>query len=608
MELRTITAKYDGTCRYCGGAIIAGQDKIANREQGWGHAVCPPKNGAKAPTQHKASAASITMGLAAAMASEAKQVRDTDNQAPIVSLDKPFTPSSRQQAIFEAIAWGNGNLVIEAYAGTGKTTTLKHALRWIPANVAYHMGLITRNEKDLNPDDYAHLIDRQGTKVGFCAFNKHIAATLSAVMPAWCWTGTVHSMGYAFLRKHIGNHIQLDANKVDKIMDGISELVVTRDMPNEQKALRRTLRAGLRNLVSLGKAILVDYNNREAVFEMVDNFALDLNDQDDKVIELLPVIMQRCANETDVIDFDDMIWLNLVYHFNNQTYDYLFGDEVQDWNISQRMLVMGAIKPGGRVIAVGDRYQSLYGFRGADVDSIPNLITELNAEVLPLDITYRCPSKHVELAQQIVPGITARPNAPIGSITDLPAEKVAALLQTGDMVLCRVNAPLIPLALRLIRAKIKAVVRGRDIGKGLIELVNRFGTQDLRVLEDRLNEYYDREYNRLLDKEKFAQAAALQDKVDTLFALIAECNEVSGGEDALITRLETIFDDRVNGVVLSSIHRAKGLEAKRVFILRPDLLPHPSAKLPWQQQQEQNIKYVAITRSLDELYFIHGEV
>lgn len=60
--------------------------------------------------------------------------------------------------------------------------------------------------------------------------------------------------------------------------------------------------------------------------------------------------------------------------------------------------------------------------------------------------------------------------------------------------------------------------------------------------------------------------------------------------------------------MLSTIHKAKGLEAERVFILKPDLMPHPKAKRGWEIDQENNLRYVAITRSKRELYLVNGGV
>jgi DNA helicase-2/ATP-dependent DNA helicase PcrA len=74
----------------------------------------------------------------------------------------------------------------------------------------------------------------------------------------------------------------------------------------------------------------------------------------------------------------------------------------------------------------------------------------------------------------------------------------------------------------------------------------------------------------------------------------------------VIGRCETLFanvsGDTSNFVLLSSVHRAKGLEADVVHVIRPDQMPHPMARGPEAQAQEQNLIYVAYTRARRELH------
>jgi len=89
-----------------------------------------------------------------------------------------------------------------------------------------------------------------------------------------------------------------------------------------------------------------------------------------------------------------------------------------------------------------------------------------------------------------------------------------------------------------------------------------------------------------------------------LFAILQGISP-SSTPDRFISACEEIFsDDTHSGIILSSVHRAKGLEAERVFILKPELMPHPLATSEQELQQEMNIKYVAITRAKKELYIV----
>ncbi len=127
-------------------------------------------------------------------------------------------------------------------------------------------------------------------------------------------------------------------------------------------------------------------------------------------------------------------------------------------------------------------------------------------------------------------------------------------------------------------------------------------TEMMKKFEVSLAEYFEHEYNKLLDKGKEMQALLLQDRVETLRFICNECSSVA----ELMAKIEMLFSDNNTGVVFSSVHRAKGLEADNVYILRPDLMPHPKAKKAWETQQEMNGMYVAQTRSKDNLIFVNG--
>ena len=92
----------------------------------------------------------------------------------------------------------------------------------------------------------------------------------------------------------------------------------------------------------------------------------------------------------------------------------------------------------------------------------------------------------------------------------------------------------------------------------------------------------------------------LEDKRDTIEALSDGCQTVAGLEQ----RIAQVFSDDQAGVVFSTVHKFKGGEAEKVYILEPGLMPHPRASQAWEMVQERNLRYVAITRSKQELYFV----
>ena len=476
---------------------------------------------------------------------------------------KAFVPSPYQQAIFDWITEGKGkNLVVEAVAGSGKTTTGVMALEL------------------LNP----------ALLTAFIAFNSHIVKELKARAPEHVNVMTYHSLGYRQCRTAWGNEIVIDEDKVRKILLDIID-----------KKTHWALYTPIIRIVSLVKANLLG-TSIEELQQIVDHHGIELNGDQDLAFAAVQLAVEVCAEQTNVIDYDDMCWLPIVHDLKSPKYDFLFIDEAQDTNKNQIQLALRAAKETGRIVAVGDRNQSLYGFRGADVDAIPNLISSLDAETLPLSISYRNPKSVVELVNSEFPDIPLEASdfAKPGTVMTITESEATRMYKVGDMVLCRCNAPLVSPAFELIRNGVKAVIRGRDIGKNLMNLINKFSADNVGELMKLMEKYRQAEVKKLLDAEKNQQAQSLEDKVDTVMALADGCEMIYEIE----TKIKTIFSDQSEGVVFSSVHKAKGLEAERVYILEPGLMPHPMAKKSWEMTQEINIKYVAYTRSLDTLVFV----
>lgn len=260
------------------------------------------------------------------------------------------------------------------------------------------------------------------------------------------------------------------------------------------------------------------------------------------------------------------------------------------------------------MLAIGDPHQAIMGFAGADCESMSRLQDRMAASArsgltLPLSTTFRCPTAHVELAQTLVPHITARPDALPGTVAVLGLTEIAKLAKPPDLIISRRNKMLTGLAFKLILQGVPCLVRGRDIGKGLLDLVYRLRPDDLDDLLAKLDSYRLKEV-ACLDRRCASESAYqhLEDRVGTLEEIAKQSQTVAQVEDFL----RNIFSDDSNAakVTLSSIHRAKGLEADTVFILDTAKLPleHPRQK-PWEKVQENNLAYVAMTRAKQALYF-----
>jgi superfamily I DNA/RNA helicase len=317
------------------------------------------------------------------------------------------------------------------------------------------------------------------------------------------------------------------------------------------------------------------------------------------------------------IDYDDMVWLPVVLDLPVIRYDLLLVDEAQDLNRAQQAL---AKRCGYRLILCGDPRQAIYGFAGADADSMPRLVRELSAEketcvVLPLTVTRRCGAAIVKEANAIVEDFTAHESNGPGQVRyvrydDDGVTSWRSGVQDGDLILCRCNAPVISQCFRLIRQGLKANVLGRDIGKNLNTLVKKIcGDLDSPVVElvRKLTDWAHHEQAKELAKRHPSESKviSIMDKKECILCFVQQnCVTVQD----VLNRIDRVFVDNqeATGVRLSSIHKAKGLEARRVFFLRPEEAPcpHPMAKSPWQYEQERNLLYVGITRAIEELVYV----
>jgi hypothetical protein len=104
--------------------------------------------------------------------------------------------------------------------------------------------------------------------------------------------------------------------------------------------------------------------------------------------------------------------------------------------------------------------------------------------VLPHSVIYRCPQKHVRLARRFAPEIEPSPGAAEGKVTAIPKGTLSRYVTPGDLILCRINAPLVETCLELIQQRIPAQVLGRDVAGKLLSdasKVFKLGSTDWRA-------------------------------------------------------------------------------------------------------------------------------
>lgn len=473
--------------------------------------------------------------------------------------------SNYQLNIFADVAGGTGHTIVEALAGSGKTSTIVEALKYIPDGISWLL----------------------------VAFNKKIAEELKARAPKTGQISTLHSLGLKSLGATF-KQVTIDVDKADKI---VVKLLGDKD---ETKELRFLVVKGM----SLAKGYLAA--TKDEIDEILDLHDVEPPAEIERDVFIYHIIdaMEESKRNIKQIDFDDMVWMPNVLKVNVPKFDRVFIDEAQDLNRAQLHLVLKAVqpkpktkksKPEGRITALGDRWQAIYHFRGADSNAMDYLQQTLNAKLLPLSITYRCPTSVVYEAQKLVPKLEAAPNAPSGKVSFINIEEMKKIAKPGCFILSRVNAPLVGLAMNFIRQGVPVNIQGRDLGNNLQSLIKRSRCKSLDKFLEWLNNWAKKECKRLTDRGR--DTTIITDKIECFHAL-AESVDNLADLKSYLDRLFSDVDD-YRKVILSTTHRAKGLERDVVFMLSGTYRYSDD-------QEERNLRYVAITRAKKELYFVKG--
>lgn len=582
-----------------------------------------------------------------------KAIHDQEGQA-LGKTVSPLTAKLQGRRLAEAIVTRLPHVMVIARAGSGKTFTLVVGIVYTFRNriPGLWTKLIAKLGFDPRPSSQQLAVwesmelSSKARTVKFCAFNKSVVAEFES---KWGWViqelraagitlefSTMHSMGYAAVRRAFPGLKEPNSYRVQDI---ISELLETdirqlrKDKPTLLAATEDLVNKCKMSLVGVGAESMTELQEAgdwgEKLEQLASYYDIDLNGCAEAIYALVPRVLDRCREvQRDMrIDFADMIWLPATLQLPVQSYDLLLGDEVQDWSRAQQDL---AKRSGRRLVLCGDPKQAIYGFAGADSDSIPSMTKQLQATEqgcveLPLTVTRRCGKAIVAEANKYVADFYAHENNPAGCVgsayyrsTDddghlrtqangTPVETYHTQVRDGDFILCRCNAPLVSACFKFIRAGRKANIQGRDVARGLIATAEKLKAATIVELIQKLTDWQAKEAAKEQAKRfpSEAKIQALEDRVSCLLCFTEEAGTV----EAVVRKIESIFTDDKNapGIRLSSIHRAKGLEAQNVFILTPKEAPLGFSRhemQPWELGQLQNLAYVAITRAISNLTFV----
>lgn len=507
-------------------------------------------------------------------------------------------PSTYQKRVIEWLQADSDSrdAVVNSVAGSGKSTLLKLA---------------------------ADAISMSNVKIQDClvlVFNKkNKTALVKKLDSRWQYSiSTVHSAGYQVLKKYLGvRRLEVEESKY-------RQLAKTLDWFNgsDPKQAKVVSLSDFLKLFEFARLTLSPLTP-QALSSLISHFALDIDKQhlaqiSQRIDYLFKVGMDAAASEA-VIDHTDMLWLPVVWQVN-QTPGFKFAqrvmvDEAQDMSRLQLEFVLSLAHERAKMLFVGDPAQSINGFCGADTDSFSNIQTRPQAQEFTLPVCYRCPKTHIELINKLCPEIpiVPRDNASLGSIKvikewDLWDETKDSQIKPGDLVIARCSSSLIDLHLKMIVRGIPCNLVGSSLQQDLLNLLEDIAEQtgfEYQKLTEFAQTYL--KFKQSIYEQNDNGAILLLQLNDQIKAVEAIYNHFQSKSLAeLASSIKQLFgseDDEA--VLLSTIHRAKGMESERVYIAEPLTLPLLwESQKQWQEQQEQNLLYVALSRSTKDLFLI----
>lgn len=604
---------------------------------------------------------------------EPKAIRTGEN--PFIPADqKPESPekykipadkmSPEQRKIEEEFNSSDKNLVINALAGTGKTTMLKHlAANKKPGEKWLYLVFNKKNERDA-----VKSFPKDGIEVA-----------------------TTHSfLGRVLSENSKQGRIPetaLDDAKLGDLMHDKTDHWWNRrcDEYDIPYSVRWPIKTRAKRLAELGKSFAYHpiSGEKNALKNLIKKYSIDASldelkdtinpkdkrDYTEEIVELAHEALHQSMPHNAANpalhrsrDHDDTLWYAATHadKLAWPQYSVVLADEVQDFNNCQKIMLKKLHEAGARIIAVGDPNQAIYMFRGADNNAFKDLESMLGAtakgvETLDLPTNYRCGKKIIDYAN----GTTKVKNLKAGmghegEVTD--DKKYSEVMddlnnewhQNGNKLLhqtafiCRTNRPLIHAALSLMRSNMNFTIIGKNFADDLVEHVREITGKGIRRriipinnLEMTLQSHLDeKERQWRQDARKQGDLKELKETTEALSEVLGYLGEQNfhdesvkmdvRNSDDFIQYLKKRFSgldadrdadaaeelekkDPKSHVILTTAHRSKGAEFDRVYILRNDLFPHTSAKTADEKEQEENCRYVSYTRARNQLHILNDK-
>jgi hypothetical protein len=560
----------------------------------------------------------------------------------------------QQQAAVQHVCGTPRNCVVAAVAGAGKTTWAVHLCDQIGRNRPNASILFLAFQSDVKkaleakiPTDAADVRTCHGCGYGFPARTSKVRLAQKgysiAADPKWGDNAPLKKL-----------HLDMGAD-ADHLVKFFTAAV------GDDKPAKKTDVATLCKLLSLSKNLLAGLvphyaghdlvkleKDPASVKNIIEQFGLEFSeytsvqDAAELVIKAMEWSRQGPANVTvsvrqgkfvkgqrptfaatpmRAINCDDQLWLPIINGWTLPQYDVVIVDEAQDLSPARLAIVRLSVKPGGQLIAVGDEFQAIFGFAGADCQSLPKLIEEFKCEVLPMTWTQRCARLIVNEARKVDERLTieARPDADEGIVDTVEAKELFQHVKAGDAIISRTNAPLIALFFQLARQGKRVVMLGKDYGAMLAHRIKGYqaaAARDGVEFDGHALLSYNRSwYAARIESLGEGKAAAKERAFDEACAIKALTFDLTLSDSnvgkLVIERCYNLFSNDHDGkgtdaITLASTHKFKGDERNRVFCLAETYLKASDKQTSDEAQQEKNLLYVAITRAKKHLSYVTG--
>ena len=484
----------------------------------------------------------------------------------------PHTPTSEQASIIEAACSTKDNLILSALAGAAKTSTLEMVCQALPVQPILSL-----------------------------AFNKRIAEEMTKRLPGHVKCQTLNSIGHRVWQGTCSKKLILNTKKNYEILKGLIDEIPKRGERQEaydqfSVLLKQIARAKLSGYIPEGK-----FPNAKRLTDTINPVSSGFIDESDEPETDFTWLIDAALTESikqayqGVIDFDDQIYMSTLFGGSFPRFPLVMVDEAQDLSALNHAMLDKLVTQ--RFIAVGDPYQSIYGFRGAVASGMSRLANTFSMVERPLSISFRCPIEVVKLARKRAPHMQYPEWAKPGQVNRLEywnAESIPA----NAAIICRNNAPLFSLALRLLRAGRGVQLVGMDIGPALVRAMKKLGPESMSQTE--LIDAIDRWEIESLRKAK--SKAAISDKAECLRVFASWGDTLA----AAVAHAEYLFKS-TGTIQLLSGHKSKGLEWDTVYHLDPHRIPSQYSSTEEELEQEKNLEYVITTRAKDTLNFVTME-